>query len=76
MLVRNSRYYKIKNLYFKILVVVFHTSLFINNGAKWFSFLSGYGFRETATGGVLWKKGFLKILQTLLENTYVRALFS
>ena len=31
---------------------------------------SAFSFLEAATGGVLWKKVFLKISQNLQENTY------
>ena len=31
---------------------------------------SAFGFSEAATGGVLWKKVFLKILQNSQENTF------
>ena len=30
---------------------------------------SAFSFSEAATGGILWKKMFLKILQNLQENT-------
>ena len=70
-----KRLFKFKH-YFIIIVIILITSFFFQSKkeiTKSYIYISI--FSEAVTGGVLWKKLFLKLSQNSLEKTSVESLF-